>query len=149
MKTFFFLLVLMCFIKCNSINNDNNYYPSRVNDTMFYLGDIHFKCETRQLDTTYLDTMYIIRTHDDSVVFFYRKLSFFDKTDNITQQESWEHFSINEKFEIKLDEKYFKYDIVYSFKNRDSLIYSEYELDKLVNVDKMYFFNGVQILSTR
>lgn len=146
-----FLCVVFSYFQCspadkNNVGDDNKFYPRKVNDTFYYSGNFGFQCTVKNIDTVYHDTMYVVRLHLDSIVFLYRKLSFFDKNDTISIQESWEFFHVTKKFEVKIDDKYTKYDINYVFKEPDSLSYDENEIDKLPGIIKYYSFNGRRVL---
>lgn len=144
------LFFALYFIQCSSastghVKNNNKYYPQKINDTFSYAGDLSFFSEKKGIDTNYADTFFVIRFHQDSIVFIFNKLKFLDIFDPITMAVAEEPFSINNKFEINIDDEASLYDIKYVFKDVDSLIYHEIDWHKSFNIQKEYFFKGKKL----
>lgn len=146
------LIIIVLFAHCTeftsgtSKSNEMLNAPARINDTDFYLGTMNYKISPRQFDTSYIDTIYAVRTYQDSITFYFKTADFLDNNFRSGLfSQIWETFCINCEYIQKFDSKYTSSNISFTFSSKDSLRYEERNSDKANDIEIQRFFEGIKM----
>ena len=125
-------------------------YPKHLHDTIYYVGISAFQISTFKYDTTYVDTVVLIRSDQDSITFRFHDIIILDEED---MHDSVFYF--NEYFVFKIDKNAYKREYIntevsivtsFTFSN-DSLHIHHTDLANFTKMNSQIVFNGQILLN--
>ncbi len=153
-KTAFFLLMFaLLFSMCSSPDassiNQANYYGKNINDTVRYIGYTQYNALPANVDTSFIDTILVIRTDKDSIKFCNRSLFYSYLNGEFICSHTFSVFKINTHSFYKQGgaNKRSVWLLNFRFEKNDSL-FSEQNVDAVINDTKEHqIFKGKRINS--
>lgn len=134
--------------------NSNMYYPQKNSDTFFYNGIVSYHITPADFDTTFVDTAFVIRFHEDSFKLHWKTIYFVNRSGYVSGRPAisflWQAFSLEDtSFSVHDISKYLDYDSKITFSKNDSLKFTYSDRDKFNSIYYAVSFKGKKMQKTK